>query len=240
MSRMATGERTRAPTIAFAAMRARRLPALLLLALAFAAAVPAAALGDADPASDILPSTDVFLPYSPKVDAKTQEQLEGLVAAAKKDTNQGTAFKVAVIGSPTDLGGITSLFRMPQQYAQFLYTEIKTFVDGEAATLLVVMPGKPGVGVAGNLATPQVKRAMAKVGFPKNATPTQLAQGAIATMQQIAKINGRKLPSTDGSGGGGSNGTLIIVIVIAVALALAGIALIVRGRRGPPAPATTG
>src|SRR5262249_6818205 len=120
----------------------------------------------------------------------------------------------------------------------FLYQEIKTFVDGEAATLLVVMPGQPGAGVAGNLATPQVKRAMAKVSFPKDATPTQLANGAMTTMAQIAKINGRQLPSPAGAGGRGPSGTVILVIVVAVALALAGIALIIRGRRGPPAPAT--
>jgi hypothetical protein len=220
-------------------MRPRRLPALLALALVIAAAVPAAALGDADPASDILPSTDVFLPYSPAVSAKVKQQIEGLVAAAKKNPNQGTAFKVAVIASPQDLGAIPLLGK-PQQYAQFLYQEIKTFVDGEAATLLVVMPGTPGAGVAGNLATPAVKRAMAKVSFPKHATPTQLTQGAMATMAQIAKINGRQLPSAPGSGGGSSSGTTIIVIVVAVALALAGIALIIRGRRGPPAPATAG
>jgi LPXTG-motif cell wall-anchored protein len=57
-------------------------------------------------------------------------------------------------------------------------------------------------------------------------------------MAAVAKANGRELPDAPGTGGGGSDTTTIIVIVGAVALALAGIALFIRGRRGPPAPAT--
>lgn len=227
-----TGERTGVPTIAFAAMRARRQLASSLLVLALGAIAPATAPADGDPASDLLPSLDYYLPYMPKVQAGQAAQLQGLIAAAKK---QGIAFKVAVIATPVDLGAVPFLFGKPQAYAQFLYGEIRTFVDGERGTLLIVMPGRHGAGAVGRLATPAVKAALARIRFAPKATPTQLAQGAVAAMREIATLNRRTLPSGSASGGG-SGGTVIVVVVIAAALGLAGIVLILRGRRGPPAP----
>jgi hypothetical protein len=218
-------------------MRVRRSFAAMLFALVVVAALPIAALGDGDPASDILPGGDLYVPYQ-QVDRKVQSQLAGLLAAAKKDPVQGTAFKVAVIATPQDLGAYPFLFGKNKQYVNLLYKEIKTFVDGSSATLLTIMPGKQGAAAVGNLDTPATQRALAKISFPKNASATELAQGAMTAMAAVAKANGRELPDAPGTGGGGSDTTTIIVIVGAVALALAGIALFIRGRRGPPAPAT--
>ena len=218
-------------------MGVRRSLAASLVALAVVTLTAAAALGDGDPASDTLPGGDLYVPYQ-QVDPKVQSQLEGLLAAAKKDPVQGTAFKVAVIATPQDLGAYPFLFGKNKQYVNLLYKEIKTFVNGSSATLLTVMPGKQGVAAVGNLDTPATRRALAKISFPKNVSATELAQGAMTAMAQVAKANGRELPDAPGTGGGSGDATTIIVIVVAVALALAGIALFIRGRRGPPAPAT--
>ncbi len=210
-------------------MRLGHLPAACLLALTFVLAMPVAALADGDPASDILPATDVYTPFSPKIDAAEAAKLESLVAAAKA---KGVPFKVAIIASRIDLGAITELYGQSPAYAKFLYSEIRTFVDGENGTLLIAMPG--GIGIAGKLATPAGLAAAAKIPIAKNATPTELAAAAMTAMNAVAKANGKTLP--DAGGSGSSNTLVIVVIVIAVLAFAAGIALILRGRRAMPEP----
>ena len=110
--------------------------------LAGAGVVCAIALGgsmstaraDGDPASDVLYSSDVFLPYEAPIPSATKRQL---VAAVKAARQAGYPIKVAVIGSQYDLGSVTSLYLKPQQYAKFLWLELSGFYHGR---LLVAMP----------------------------------------------------------------------------------------------------
>jgi hypothetical protein len=118
------------------ALTKRRLTSLLAVAVvSLGAAKTDLAWGDADPASDFLPIRDSYLPY--RGATADQRQLARLLKVARA---RGHPFKVAVIATPTDLGAVTSLFNHPQPYAKFLYDEIAGFLNGPAATLVVVMP----------------------------------------------------------------------------------------------------
>lgn len=78
-------------------------------------AVPAA-WADGDPASDVPPAADVFLPY-PAPSPAVSGPLEKLVASANTGGNR---LKVAVIARRTDLGSVPVLFGKPAAYARFL------------------------------------------------------------------------------------------------------------------------
>src|SRR4051812_39411763 len=118
--------------------------AIVAAACAASLAAPQAAQADADPASDILPTLNVFLPYQPKVSDDLKAKLEGATAAAKK---AGYPIKVAIIAMPGDLGGAAGLFNQPTRYAGYLGPEI-TF-NKKAQPLLVVMPTGLGTYQAG-------------------------------------------------------------------------------------------
>jgi len=110
------------------------------IAMVFAAALLAAAgaHADGDPASDVLPAADVFLPY-PAPHKDVAGALEKLVASANTGGNR---LKVAVVASRTDLGAIPSLYGKPAAYARYLGLELRTLYAG---VLLVVMPAGFGV-----------------------------------------------------------------------------------------------
>lgn len=67
----------------------------------------AGARADGDPASDVLPAADVFLPY-PAPHKDVAAALEKLVASANTGGNR---LKVAVVASRIDLGAIPSRMR---------------------------------------------------------------------------------------------------------------------------------
>jgi hypothetical protein len=70
-----------------------------MLVLGFA--VPSAAQADADPASDYLYTTNVFLPLTTKVSPQLARELRVATAAAAK---AGNPIRVALIATSTDLG----------------------------------------------------------------------------------------------------------------------------------------
>ena len=93
---------------------ARRVASLLaaaILAAALVAGGPGFALGDGDPASDVLLGVNVYYPYSPPIPRSVQNTLNAETAAAKK---AGLPIKVALIATPVDLGVIPELFGQPQ------------------------------------------------------------------------------------------------------------------------------
>jgi hypothetical protein len=106
---------------------------LVLCTITFAGAT-GAARADGDPASDVLYSTDVFLPYEAPIPKAVKQQLTETVKASRQ---AGYRIKVAVIGSTYDLGSVTSLYFKPQRYANFLWVELSGFYKGP---LLVAMP----------------------------------------------------------------------------------------------------
>jgi MYXO-CTERM domain-containing protein len=201
--------------------------------LTLAAALPAAAPADGDPASDGLLGENVFYPYSPAVSPSVQKSLNATTAAAKR---AGFPIKVALIASPVDLGVIPDLFGKPQKYATFLDQEIS--FRGKQP-LLVVMPA--GYGVQG--LSPTAKSAVATLPKPASKQGDALATAAQGAVRKLAEVSGHPISaasqngsSSSSSGGGGSSSTPVIIFAIAAVIAAGALATItLRRRRAGPA-----
>lgn len=194
------------------------------------------ALADGDPASDYLVAQNVFVPLAPVAPSqRSQDALSRLVDVAR---HAGYGYKIAVIVNREDLGAITELFGRPQQYARFLYAEIKPFVDAAPhGTLLIVM--QRGFGVVGPGGTRAARAALARLPIPAHATPTQLTYAAASALHAIAEAEGHPLPhvtvSSSGAGrsGGGGHGERWILIGCVLVLLLGGtlVAMGLRAKR---------
>ena len=211
--------------------RSRLLPYRLLALLALVAAVawvgaPRAG-ADADPASDILLGAPAFYPYQPAVSASLQSQLEHKLALLKA---KGLDLKVAIIGSPVDLGALPTMFGKPQTYANFLAQEIS--FNGPQP-LLVVMPAGFGLAHAG----PPSALSGLKVDSAQQSNG--LASSATLAVQRIARANGKPIPTGSASSGpgrsGGGTSKLVTFGVPAVLVVLAaGTVWLLRRRPSRP------
>jgi hypothetical protein len=212
-----------------------------LVALDLATAAPAA-WGDADPASDILPLQDVFLPFQPPTSPAAETRLRTTITRAKR---AGFQIKVALIAGATDLGGVPNFFNQPQAYSQFLGRELSF---NKTQPLLVVMPA--GFGVYG--VDPRAPPAVQGLSVPAGAGPDELAASAVTAIGKMAAAVGHPFavpkapPATAGNGkkkkSGGSSAALIFIPGIILVLGLAAVALVGRVRRRgeagvPPPPA---
>ncbi|HSO99742.1 MAG TPA: hypothetical protein VLP43_12380 [Solirubrobacteraceae bacterium] len=201
--------------------------AALLLALG-AVSLPARALADGDPASDVLLGQAVFLPYSP-VSRGLQGRLYALTAAAAA---RGYPIHLALIGAPTDLGVVPALFGKPQDYARFLSSELTGPVRGP---VLVVMPHGFGLARAG--------RGLSRtrlVGLTIGPSSDGLAAAAVAAIPRLAAAAGHPLPAgagmaraTTGASGATVRHALTAIGVMAV-LAAVGIGTGWRARSRMP------
>jgi hypothetical protein len=120
-----------------------RLNGFVLLLCAALAVAASGARADGDPASDVLYTSHVFLPYPPpsaNVADALQRQVEAVWAS------KSSRLKVAVIANPSDLGAVPSLFNKPSEYATFLGQELGFVYAGP---LLIVMPAGFGIYDAG-------------------------------------------------------------------------------------------
>jgi hypothetical protein len=122
-----------------------RLGCVVAAMLVLGFALSGAARADADPASDYLYVTNVFLPLDTKVSPRLAGELRAATAAAAK---AGKPIRVALIATPTDLGGVPSLFGKPTDYARFLDAELQFVYSGK---LLVVMPQGAALAAHGRL-----------------------------------------------------------------------------------------
>lgn len=191
-----------------------------LLVVVCALAAPPAALADGDPASDVLPLQDVYLPYQPPVSAGVANALRTLL---KETRAAGLTVKVALIGSPTDLGAVPTLFGQPQRYAAFLGSEIS--FNGRSP-LLVVMPAGYGAVNMPPAATGVIQRLP-----PPGSGSDGLAKSGIAAVEQIAKASGHpvaapKITST-GSSSGGTSPAVVFGAPVGL-LVLAGLLMTLR------------
>jgi hypothetical protein len=207
----------------FTANHGHRLLRTIASVIAVALPLPAAALADADPASDVLLGTSVFYPYQPPVPPSLQKQLNAEAAAAAR---AHFPIKIAIIASPIDLGAIPNLFGKPQQYATFLDQEISF---NAKAQLLVVMAA--GYGTAG--LPPAATGAVRSLPPPSGHTGEALTQEVLAALPKIAAAAGHPIAGFSGqstSGSGGSSPLLLVAVVAVVAVALAGAVIAVRRR----------
>jgi hypothetical protein len=203
-------------------MTARVARGIVAVIVVVCALLPAIAMADGDPASDVLLGVNVFYPYMPPVSGSLQAALNAETAAASK---AHFPIKVALIASPVDLGVIPSLFNKPQQYADFLDQEIS--FQGKQL-LLVVMPAGYGVQGIGVPAT----AAAANLAKPTGTNSNDLAQAAITAVAKLARAAGHPIaaPSagagTSNGGSGGISTTTIILVALIVAAILATAALV--------------
>jgi hypothetical protein len=170
--------------------RARRAAAALALigivALASGWHAPLA-LADGDPASDVLVSQSVFVPFELTINRQANE-LQALLASADR---AGFPIRVALIDSPQDLGTVTALWRQPLEYARYLGTELSLSFAGQVA---VVMPN--GIGVyPGTIAPTAAERAVA-TRLPAPGGGTALVGAALDAVRRLAAAEGHPLPAS--------------------------------------------
>ncbi|HKP91454.1 MAG TPA: hypothetical protein VJT75_15925 [Thermoleophilaceae bacterium] len=191
----------------------------IVAALLVACISPQAAHADADPASDILPTQNVFYPYQQQIPSDLKGKLNGATAAAKK---AGYPIKVAIIATPADLGGVPNLFGKPTEYAGFLGREIS--FNQKSQPLLVVMPAGLGTFQAG----PRASEAISDIEVEDGAE--NLARAALEGVSKLAAAAGHPIKGFKPEDSGG--GTSAVVFAIPVALLVIALAVISYRRAG--------
>lgn len=221
--------------------RALRRLAFLIAAAAVALSVPSAR-ADIDPASDVLLNQNVFLPYRPKVCPQLEKPLVKLTEQAAE---AGYPIKVAIIGSQADLGGAAQYFGEPQEYAEFLGSELGiSSAHGRGLrinrSLLTVMPDGFGFHRSGR--APDVSGVVGDLSAPEGGHPNDLARAAITALPKLALAARRPVPipdvsSSGCSGSGGSSAVVFAVPIGLLLLAAAIVGLVARQRASPPGAA---
>jgi len=196
-----------------------------LVAAVALVAVPAAR-ADADPASDILYTQRIYLPFfGTKASPERSEALRKTVAAAWA---KGYKVKVALIPNPNDLGGVYQLFGKPQTYANFLGRELVFLYKG---LLVTVMP--QGFGVY-QYKKPVARQQRALKGIPIGEGADGLADAANVGIARLAGVKAAVPAASSSSGGGTATWMLAVIVAGGVALLAVMIAFgaILLRRRG--------
>jgi GNAT superfamily N-acetyltransferase len=197
-----------------------RALAVFLLVLLGGSVRAGTAAADADPASDVLLVQNAFLPYEPSTPPVLAKALD---QALTEIHATGLQLKVAIIGSPVDLGGIPDLFGQVSRYAAFLETEISY---RGPQPLLVVMPDGLSLQAAGPAS------ALTGLTVDAHQQSAGLARTAVLAVERVAAARGHPIaaPVLIGTSGGGGSIGLLLFIAPAVLL-LAGVGFVVRRRR---------
>jgi hypothetical protein len=180
--------------------------AVLAAVIALQPAAPARAHGD--PCSDFLLVGSLCVPNNPRPSQPQIDRAQKTIDAAKQG---GCEIRMAVIGSPTDLGSVPVFFGRPAPYAKFLDAELQSAWTGK---LLVVMAA--GYGVREHTKPyPAGVKALKGLPPPANGTPDALMAAATVAVRKLAASEGVKVPaiplaatatspSSNGSGSGSS------------------------------------
>jgi cytochrome oxidase Cu insertion factor (SCO1/SenC/PrrC family) len=191
------------------------------------------ALGDGDPASDVLVSQAAFVPSDTGATNRQNAQLLSVLRAAQR---AGFPVRVAIIPDSYDLGSVTALWGRPRDYARFLGIEL---ADTYRQRLLVVMPngigfdwqGHPSGKANGQLAT--ISATSSSGGLLGAAETAVRSLEASAEAQPSARSSAR-------SGGGSAVVTVIAIAAVLLLMAAGAVALRRRSgsrRRSAPAAA---
>ena len=204
----------------------------LALAVALLALLtPAAARANGDPASDVLLTDQVFMPFEAPISDSAKSDLRKTVAEANK---KGLKLRVAVIAFTSDLGTAVSLWKHPQNYSEFLGKEIAFVYTGP---LLISMPS--GFGFY-NEDKPVASEKQVLAKMPPGQVPTALADSTTAAVRALAAARGITLPKPS-SGSSATHDRLILgAAVLAFLLVLVFPARLVRrrGRGGERSPSS--
>jgi hypothetical protein len=198
----------------------RRLAVAFVLAALLVAAP--AALADADPASDVLYTQRLYLPFfGTKVSPAHAQAVKQAVDAAWK---KGKPLKVALIPDKLDLGGVFQLFGKPQTYASFLAREEVCCFRGLFVT---VMPQGIGVFHVGHSVVKE-KAIVQKIAVPQTgadgvADAATIAVGKLAGVQ--VSVPKESSSSSSESGGGGTPSWMLALIAAGGAALLAAMIL---------------
>jgi hypothetical protein len=177
------------------------------LVAAFALLAVPVAHADADPASDILYTQRIYLPFfGQKVSDPNAQTLKKVVDQA---WSKGYKVKVALIATKNDLGGIYQLWEKPQTYADFLGRELVFLYKGK---LLTVMPNGIGVYQYKQPVAPE-KTAVKSVPIANGADG--LANAATLAVAKLAGLKDPPLPNSGGGSGGGGTPTWQLVVIVA-------------------------
>jgi hypothetical protein len=183
-----------------------RLAVVLLLPLVLL--MPASARANGDPASDVLPFQQVFLPFEAPVSKSAATDLRKTVASAN---SKGYKIRVALIAFTGDLGTAVSLWRHPQDYAKFLASEI-AFVYSNR--LLIAMPSGFGFYDRGK---PVAKEQKVLAKISPGTAPTALAESAATAVRALAASGGVPVPKPS-SGSSETHDRLILGAAVAALL----------------------
>ena len=200
----------------------------MVLAAAVALQPAAPARADGDPCSDYLLVGSLCPPNNPRPSQPQIDRTQKTIDAAKK---AGYEIRVAVIGSPTDLGSVPVFFGRPAPYAKFLDAELQSAWTGK---LLVVMAA--GYGVREHT-KPYLAGVKALKGLPPpaNGTPDALMAAATVAVRKLAASEGVKVPviplaattvtppsSNGSSSGSGSTSFVKYALLLAAGLVVLG------------------
>jgi len=163
---------------------------LLLAALAALLGVPGAA-ANGDPASDVLITQQVFIPFAAPISKSAEEELTKTIEAANE---RGYTIRVAVIVFSGDLGTAVSLWRHPQAYSKFLGSELAFVYTNR---LLISMPAGFGI-YRGRRPVAKEQRVLARVRARR--TPTELTESTTAAVRALAASEGIELPTISAGG----------------------------------------
>jgi hypothetical protein len=198
--------------------------AVLLAGLALLSA-PASAPADGDPASDVLLISNAFYPYQQTV---SNNLVATLNLALKRAHAAKFPLRVAIIGTPVDLGAVPELFGKPQQYATFLSREIS--FNGPVVLLVVMQAGFGLVG-AGS------PNALATLRIPSERGSNGLATAAIKAVGLLAAQAGHPidLPPIPAGGASTTGNSPFVTFLAPAALVLVIVAIVAFTRpSGPP------
>jgi hypothetical protein len=161
----------------------------LVLAVLLALLAPAAARADGDPASDVLPVEDVYLPVSPP-SADAADTLRRSAAAVYAG---GDRIKVAVVATLDDMGSVTQLMNEEQDYAKFLSIELAGFYVGP---LLVAMPSGFGY-YDGGRPTTQAQAVLSRLAVDRSSVDA-LVRSAAAAVDKLRAAGALHSPDVKG------------------------------------------
>jgi cytochrome c biogenesis protein CcmG/thiol:disulfide interchange protein DsbE len=155
-----------------------------LVALLSCLLLPAAALADGDPGSDVLLDQNLFAYWDAHLTASQQLRVGALLDAT---AHAGAPVRVAIIAQRDDLGTVAALWHKPQQYAEYLGYEISLSYSGR---LLIVMPNGYGVYWKGNPRGAAKLKAALTGERPRDAGASALVGATVSAVQRIELLAG--------------------------------------------------
>jgi hypothetical protein len=164
--------------------------------LALAAAISASAHGD--PASHYLETEPLYPAFADRPSQNLELELLGHLQAAE---DRGYPIKVALVANEDDLTDNPGMLAKPQQYAEFVASELELGGKLQAPVLVVTASGfgVSGRGLRGGrlsaLSRADARALLHGVEVPARGQGDALASAALVAVRKITDAGGRPLPA---------------------------------------------